>query len=48
VVVISRYYIRHVQILLGHDDLRTTIQYLNYDLDEIQQAAENVDFHLSS
>jgi len=40
--------IRHVQILLGHDDLRTTIQYLNYDLDEIQQAAENVDFDLSS
>ena len=40
--------IRHVQILLGHNDLRTTIQYLNYDLAEIQQAAENVDFGLSS
>jgi len=28
-------------------DLRTTIQYLNYDLAEIQQAAENVGFGLS-
>jgi len=31
--------IRQVQALLGHEDLGTTIRYLNYDLDEIQRAA---------
>lgn len=36
--------IRQVQILLGHRDLSTTIRYLNYDLEEIQQAAQGVDF----
>lgn len=39
--------IRHVQILLGHNDLQTTIRYLNYHLDEIQHAAQHVDFGLS-
>ena len=39
--------IRHVQILLGHNDLQTTIRYLNYDLDEIQHAAQHIDFALS-
>lgn len=38
--------IRHVQILLGHEDLRTTIQYLNYQFDEIQRSAIEVDFGL--
>ena len=36
--------IRQVQILLGHENLQTTILYLNYDLDEIQRAAVDVDF----
>lgn len=39
--------IRHVQILLGHRDLSTTIRYLNYDLDEIQRAADAVEFALA-
>ncbi len=39
--------IRHVQILLSHNDLQTTIRYLNYHLDEIQHAAQHVDFGLS-
>ena len=39
--------IRHVQILLGHRDLSTTIRYPNYDLDEIQQAAQGVAFGLT-
>ena len=39
--------IRQVQILLGHRDLSTTIRYLNYDLEEIQQAAGAVDFGFS-
>jgi len=39
--------IHHVKILLGHDNLRTTIQYLNYDLADIQQTEGNVDFGLS-
>ncbi len=38
--------IRQVQILLGHEQLQTTILYLNYDLDEIQRAAVAVDFCL--
>ena len=40
--------IRHVQILLGHNDLQTTIRYLNYHLDEIQHAAQYIDFRPSS
>jgi integrase len=40
--------IRHVQMLLGHEDLKTTILYLNYDLDEIQRAAAQVSFGLTS
>ena len=39
--------IRQVQILLGHENLQTTILYLNYDLDEIQRAAVGVDFGIS-
>ncbi len=38
--------IRQVQLLLGHENLQTTILYLNYDLDEIQRAAAAVDFRL--
>jgi integrase/recombinase XerC len=38
--------IRHVQMLLGHESVQTTILYLNYDLDEIQRAAATVDFRL--
>jgi site-specific recombinase XerD len=38
--------IRQIQMLLGHEDLQTTILYLNYDLDEIQRAANTVDFRL--
>ncbi len=38
--------IRQVQLLLGHENLQTTILYLNYDLDEIQRAAVTVDFRL--
>ena len=40
--------IRQVQVLLGHEDLQTTILYLNYDLDEIQRAAAQVNFGLTS
>jgi integrase/recombinase XerC len=39
--------IRQVQMLLGHENLQTTILYLNYDLDEIQRAAAHVSFGLS-
>lgn len=38
--------IRQVQLLLGHEDLQTTILYLNYDLDEIQRTALTVTFGL--
>jgi integrase/recombinase XerC len=38
--------VRQVQMLLGHENLQTTILYLNYDLDEIQRAAATVDFQL--
>jgi integrase len=38
--------IRQIQMLLGHEDLQTTILYLNYDLDEIQRAASAVHFQL--
>jgi integrase len=38
--------IRQVQMLLGHENLQTTILYLNYDLDEIQRAAGQVNFAL--
>lgn len=38
--------IRQVQMLLGHENLQTTILYLDYDLDEIQRAAATVDFRL--
>lgn len=38
--------IRQVQLLLGHQDLQTTILYLNYDLDEIARDAASVDFGL--
>jgi integrase/recombinase XerC len=38
--------IRQVQLLLGHEDLKTTIRYLNYDFSELQQAAAAVDFGL--
>lgn len=40
--------IRQVQLLLGHEDLQTTILYLNYDLDEIQRDAGRVDFGLAA
>ena len=40
--------IRQVQLLLGHEDLQTTILYLNYDLDEIQRVAAQVSFGLTS
>ena len=40
--------IRQVQLLLGHEDLQTTILYLNYDLHEIQTAATRVDFNLAA
>jgi site-specific recombinase XerC len=34
-------------MLLGHENLQTTILYLNYDLDEIQRAAGQVSFGLA-
>jgi integrase/recombinase XerC len=40
--------VRQVQMLLGHEDLKTTILYLNYDVDEIQRAAAQVSFGLTS
>ena len=40
--------IRQVQMLLGHENLQTTILYLNYDLHEIQTAATRVDFNLAA
>ncbi|NLO74791.1 MAG: tyrosine-type recombinase/integrase, partial [candidate division WS1 bacterium] len=36
--------IRQVQLLLGHEELQTTILYLNYDLDEIARSASEVSF----
>jgi integrase len=39
--------IRQVQMLLGHENLQTTILYLNYDVDEIQRAAGQVNFGLT-
>jgi len=39
--------IRQVQIPLGHEDLQTTILYLNYNIEEIQRSAAGVDFGLS-
>jgi len=38
--------IRQVQLLLHHEDLQTTMVYLDYDLDEIARAAESVTFGL--
>jgi integrase/recombinase XerC len=38
--------IRQVQLLLGHEDLQTTILYLNYDMEEIARAAEGISFGL--
>jgi integrase/recombinase XerC len=40
--------VRQVQMLLGHEDLKTTILYLNYDVDEIQRAAAQVSFGLTT
>jgi integrase/recombinase XerC len=40
--------IRQIQMLLGHEDLQTTILYLNYDLDEIQRAAHGVTFRIKT
>lgn len=39
--------IRHVQGLLGHENVQTTMLYLNYDIGEIEKAAEAVDFRLT-
>jgi len=39
--------IRQVQMLLGHEDLQTTMLYLSYDFEEIQRDAGHVDFALS-
>jgi site-specific recombinase XerC len=39
--------IRQVQLLLGHDNLQTTMLYLNYDLDELEKTAAAVDFKLT-
>jgi integrase len=40
--------IRQVQLLLGHEDLQTTMLYLNYDIEEIQHDAAGVTFHLTT
>ena len=34
-------------MLLGHEDLQTTMLYLSYDFEEIQQDAKTVDFALT-
>jgi len=39
--------IRQVQMLLGHEDLQTTMLYLSYDFEEIQREAANIDFRLA-
>jgi len=39
--------IRRVQLLPGHEDLHTTIRYLNYDRDERQRAAAQVSFGIT-
>mgnify|MGYP000915231816 CR=1 FL=1 len=38
--------IRQVQLLLGHEDLQTTMLYLSYDFEELQREAIDVDFGL--
>jgi site-specific recombinase XerD len=38
--------IRQVQMLLGHEDLQTTMLYLSYDFEEIHRQAIDVDFGL--
>ena len=40
--------IRQVQLLLGHEDLQTTMLYLSYEFEEIQRGAAHVDFRLTS
>ncbi|MGI5820279.1 MAG: tyrosine-type recombinase/integrase [Armatimonadota bacterium] len=40
--------IRQVQLLLGHEDLQTTMLYLSYDFEELQREAIDVDFGLRS
>ena len=37
-----------VQMLLGHEDLQTTMLYLSYDFEEIQREAMHVDFGLAA
>jgi integrase len=39
--------IRQVRLLLGHEDLQTTMLYLNYDFEELHRAARSVDFGLA-
>jgi hypothetical protein len=39
--------IRQVQLLLGHEDLQTTILYLNYSFEEIGRVAQSVQFSLA-
>lgn len=38
--------IRQVQLLLGHEDLQTTMLYLSYDFEELHREAIDVDFGL--
>jgi integrase/recombinase XerC len=38
--------IRQVQLLLGHEDLQTTMLYLSYDFEELHREAADIDFGL--
>jgi integrase/recombinase XerC len=40
--------IRQVQLLLGHEDLQTTMLYLDYTAEDLHAAAEGVDFGLGT
>jgi integrase len=39
--------VRQAQLLLGHEDLQTTMLYLNYDFEELHRATVGIDFGLT-